>query len=479
MTRRRLLGLLGLLSCLPVAADAHRPPRRNVLNALNVLFIAVDDLRPTGGSYGDPFVRTPHMDRLAGRSVVFDRAYAQQAVCSPSRSSLLTGRRPDTTRVYDLTTHFRRALPDVVTLPQHFRQQGYHTQSLGKVLHNIDMEDAQSWSVPSLSVAKNPDDVDPDPAPLSRHPRTGRGPAWRSPDVADDALFDGRIASQAIDIMRGRREKPFFLAVGFTKPHLPFVAPAKYYEMYPLETVPLPANPFPPKDVPSIALADFGELRAYAGIPAKGPLPERQARELIRGYAAATTYVDAQIGRLMDELDRSGLRDNTIVVLWGDHGYQLGEHGLWNKHTNFEIATRAPLIISAPGVTTGRTRTGGLVELVDVYPTLVQLAGLPMPEGLEGTSLVPLLRTPTRPWKRAAFSQYPRGRVMGRSIRTDRYRYTEWTEPGKAPVARELYDHRADPAENVNVAHLPANEAVVLDLSKQLRSGWRGALPPR
>ena len=469
MTLRLLLGLLGFLTCLPV--DAQRPPR------FNILFISVDDLRPTGGAYGDPSVRTPSMDALAGRGIVFNRAYAQQAVCSPSRTSLLTGRRPDTTRVYDLTTHFRHTIPDVVTLPQHFKEQGYHTQSFGKIFHNADLEDAPSWSVPPLPVPKNPDDVDVDPAPSSRHPRTGRGPAWRAPAVADDALFDGRIAGQAIEIMRSVKEKPLFLAVGFTKPHLPFVAPKKYYDMYPLEKVTLPANVFSPKDVPSIALTDFGELRAYADIPAKGALPERQARELIRGYSAATSYVDAQIGRLMDELDSSGLRDNTIVVLWGDHGYQLGEHGLWNKHTNFEIATRAPLIISVPGKTNARRSTEALVEFVDVYPTLVQLAGLPMPSGLEGTSLVPLLRSPKMKWKRAAFSQYPRGRVMGHSVRTDRYRYTEWSEPGQRPVGVELYDHAADPAENVNVAHLQANAEVVAGLSRQLKAGWRAALP--
>ncbi len=475
---RLMFVLIVLLSSVPV--DAQQSSRRREqagrgARKLNVLFISVDDLRPIGGAYGDSFVRTPHMDALARRGVVFNRAYAQQAVCSPSRTSLLTGRRPDTTRVYDLTTHFRQTIPDVVTLPQHFKQQGYHTQSFGKIYHNVDLEDAPSWSVPPLPVAKNPDEVDADPSPSSRNPRTGRGPAWRSPDVADKALFDGRIAGKAIDAMRGVKDKPFFLAVGFTKPHLPFVAPKKYYDMYPLGKVKLPANPFPPKDVPRIALADFGELRAYADIPEKGALSERQTRELIRGYYAATSYVDAQIGRMIDELDRAGLRDNTIVVLWGDHGYQLGEHGLWNKHTNFEVATRSPLIISAPGMTKVGKKTDALVEFVDVYPTLIQLAALPMQQGLEGTSLVPLLHSPKMNWKRAAFSQYPRGRVMGYSIRTNRYRYTEWSEPGKALVGVELYDHRADPAENINIANLPENNTIVAELSRQLKLGWRAA----
>jgi len=289
--------------------------------------------------------------------------------------------------------------------------------------------------------------------------------------VPDEALFDGRIAGKAIEAMREIKAKPFFLAVGFTKPHLPFVAPKKYYDMYPLEKVKLPANPYPPKDVPRIALADFGELRAYADIPEKGALSEKQTRELIRGYYAATSYVDAQIGRVIDELDRTGLRDKTIVVLWGDHGYQLGEHGLWNKHTNFEVATRSPLIISAPGVTKMGKKTDALVELVDVYPTLIQLAGLPMQQGLEGTGLVPLLHSPKLDWKRSAFSQYPRGRVMGYSIRTDRYRYTEWSEQGKVPVGVELYDHRVDPAENVNIANLPEKKAIVAELSRQLKLG--------
>ncbi len=470
----RLLVLILLLSSVPV--DAQQSSRRREQSSrgahkLNVLFISVDDLRPTGGAYGDSVVRTPHMDALARRGVVFNRTYAQQALCSPSRTSLLTGRRPDTTRVYDLTTHFRQTIPNVVTLPQHFKQQGYHTQSFGKIYHNVDLEDALSWSVPSLPVPKNPDEVDADQSTSSRNPRTGRGPAWRSPDVPDEALFDGRIAGKAIEAMREIKAKPFFLAVGFTKPHLPFVAPKKYYDLYPLEKVKLPANPFPPKDVPRIALADFGELRAYADIPEKGALSESQTRELIRGYYAATSYVDAQIGRVIDELDRTGVRDNTIVVLWGDHGYQLGEHGLWNKHTNFEVATRSPLIISAPGVTKVSKRTDALVELVDVYPTLIQLAGLPMQQGLEGTSLVPLLHSPKMNWKRAVFSQYPRGRVMGYSIRTDRYRYTEWSEQGKVPVGVELYDHRVDPAENVNIANLPEKKAIIAELSRQLKLG--------
>ncbi len=479
---RLLLALIVISSSVPVDAlqsSRRREQASRAARKSNVLFISVDDLRPTGGAYGDSFVRTPHMDALAGRGVVFNRAYAQQAVCSPSRTSLLTGRRPDATRVYDLTTHFRRTIPDVVTLPQHFKQHGYHTQSFGKIYHNVDLEDAPSWSVASsLPVPKNPDETDADPSPSSRNPRTGRGPAWRSPDVADETLFDGRIAGKAIEVMRGVKEKPFFLAVGFTKPHLPFVAPKKYYDMYPLEKVKLPANPFPPKDVPRVALADFGELRAYADIPEKGALSERQARELIRGYYAATSYVDAQIGRVLDELDRTGLRDNTIVVLWGDHGYQLGEHGLWNKHTNFEIATRSPLIISASGVTKAGKNTDALVELVDVYPTLVELAGLPLPQGLEGISLVPLLHSPKMNWKRAAFSQYPRGgHVMGYSIRTERYRYTEWSEPGKVPVGVELYDHERDAAENVNIAHLPEHNTIVAELSRQLKLGWRAALP--
>jgi arylsulfatase A-like enzyme len=475
----------------------------------NVLFIAVDDLRPELGCYGVPVIQSPNIDALARRGTVFTRAYCQQAVCNPSRASLLTGRRPDTTRVYGNGTHIRRALRDVVTLPQHFKGHGYHTQAFGKVFH-MGMDDPASWSVP-LTRAMTPmyvdetaeaawrdeirrrytpeafrrraSQIDPDRGIVLQLGSGGggvhRGPAWEAPDVSDDALMDGQTANQAVEALRRIRNKRFFLAVGFFKPHLPFVAPKKYFDLYPPEKLRLAENPHPPEDVPKIALHNSGELRGqYTDVPKSGPVPDAKARELIRGYYAATTYVDAMIGRVLDELDRLGLRQKTVVVLWGDHGWQLGEHGLWGKATNFEAATRSPLIFSAPGQKHLGATTDTLAEFVDIYPTLCDLCGLPIPEGLEGSSLAPAIDDPNRPWKQAAFSQYPRGKAMGHSLRTDRYRYTEWAVPGEKPTAIELYDHQHDPQENVNLAGRPENKDLVTELSRMLRAGWRAALPP-
>jgi iduronate 2-sulfatase len=490
--------LIGATTCLAQSKPATRP---------NVLFIAIDDLRPDLGCYGVKDMHSPNIDKLAAGGMVFTQAYCQQAVCSPTRTSLLTGRRPDTTRVYDLQTHFRIHLPDVVTLPQYFKQNGYHTQSLGKVYHS-GLDDPPSWSVeswtPQAQVYHKPDSLkvvqerrarfraegtlykdevisrDEKTGAVLKVKRSGKrayGPAWEDPDVADNALADGMLADKAIETMRQVKDKTFFLAVGFFKPHLPFVAPEKYFELYPAASIKLAANPFPPKNVPEIAMHNSAELRAYSDMPAVGPVNDAKALELVRAYHAATSFTDAQIGRVLDELDRLGLRQNTIVVLWGDHGWHLGEHGMWCKHSNFEVAARVPMIISAPNQKTAGRTTAALSEFVDIYPTLCELAGLPLPQGLEGTSLVPVLNDPGRPWKTAAFSQYPRGKVMGHSIRTDRYRYTEWAEPDKEPVGLELYDHQADPAENVNLAGRPEQKELVAQLNRQLQAGWRGALP--
>jgi len=510
-TRREFLacGLKGaaysmLAGALPRVAAAQPATGKH-----NVLFIAVDDLRPQAGCYGFPKMHTPSIDGLARTGTVFNRAYCQQAVCSPSRTSLLTGLRPDTTRIYDLETHFRRHLPDVVTLPQHFKQHGYHTQGFSKIYHG-GLDDPASWSVkhwtPGGGGYAKPETLAALEEQrkqmkaegkamvaevLERDPKTGmplkvkqpkfrlRGPAWEDPDVPDDALADGKTADEVIRVMRDVKGQRFFLAAGFLKPHLPFVAPKKYYDLYPKGSLSLADNPFPPKDCPEIALTNWGELRAYMGIPKDGPLSEQQALELVHGYYAATSYVDAQIGRLLAELDRLGLADKTVVALWGDHGWQLGEHGLWCKHTNFEVATRSLLLCRAPGQRATGKKTNALVEFVDMYPTLAELCGLPLPEELEGTSFAPLLDNPDRPWKSAAFSQYPRGQAMGYTLRTDRYRYTEWAKRGEPPVGVELYDHQTDPGENVNIAGRPENKDTVAKLSEMLRKGWKAALPPR
>jgi len=479
---------------------------------LNVLFIAVDDLRPSLGCYGDPVAKSPHIDQLAKRGLVFRRAYCQQAVCSPSRTSLLTGLRPDTTRVYDLKTHFRKRVPNVVTLPQLFKNNGYHTQSIGKIYHGVAtypfgnrLDDPPSWSVPGrmpqLHFYHSPRGMRIAEKWFKQHRRglirrypalksltwkdaVIRGLPWEAPDVPDSEVIDGRIAEGAINILRERRDKPFFLAVGFLKPHVPFIAPKKYYDLYPLSSIRPVVNPFFPKGAPKFAGLNSQEMRVYYGIPQRGPVAdEEEARKLYRAYYACVSFVDAQVGRLLAELDRLKLRDNTVVILWGDHGYHLGENGFWCKQTNFELSARAPLIISVPGQKNAGRKTDALVEFVDIYPSLAKICGLSLPADLEGTSFVPLLKNPQRPWKTAAFSQYPRrvkgvGHVMGRSIRTDRYRFTEWTVPKKQFRVIELYDHRTDPQENENVAERPQNTNLIEKLTKQLHAGWRAALPP-
>jgi iduronate 2-sulfatase len=461
---------------------------------LNVLFIAVDDLRPLLGCYGDPLAHTPHIDRLAKEGLLFKRAYCQQAICSPSRSSLLTGRRPDTTRVYYNQTHFRAHIPNVVTLPQHFKAHGYHTQSLGKVFHGKNLDDEPSWSVPSAWFTDAPPYHMPESlarvTTITRGGRTRRtGPSWECSDNDDHAHNDGQIADAAIEALQKLKDKPFFLAVGFRKPHLPFVAPRKYFSLHPPEKFRLPSHDEAPQGAPAWAMHNWGELRNYVDIPEKGPLSKEKAIELIRAYYAATSFIDAQIGRVLKALDENGLRQNTVVVLWGDHGWHLGDHGLWCKHTNFERATHAPLVLRAPGMKASGMSSDALVEFVDIYPTLVELCGLPLPDGLEGASFVPLLANPNQAWKKAAFSQYPRqtgehGFVMGYSMRTPRYRLTEWRTRDSmyAPnneevIGTELYDYLHDPGETVNRANLPENAAIVKRLTELLHGGWKNALP--
>ena len=463
------------------AADAARP---------NVLFIAVDDLRPALGCYCDAAAISPHIDQLAACGTVFTRAYCQQAVCSPSRNGVLTGRRPDTIRIYDLPTNFRTTLPDVVTLPQHFRQNGYHTDAMGKIYHvgHGNHDDAASWSVPSWNPPRraqpNPPLPDDLKDPSAR--RKARGRPFAARDVADDALADGMIGNHAIERLGALKEgaKPFFLAVGFHKPHLPFVAPKKYWAMHDPSKLPVGQPPTLPEGAPPYVGNNSGELRQYAGVPEKGPIPPDLARQLVHGYYACVSYTDAQVGRVLAELDRLGLRDNTIVILWGDHGFQLGDHGLFCKHTNFELAVRSTLILAAPGQRSAGTKTDGLVEFVDIYPTLCELAGLPLTEGLEGTSFGPLLHDPMTPWKKAAFSQWPKqirgvGSGMGHSVRTGRYRLTEWTVPGTNHRDVELYDYDIDPHEAKNLAGSREHARVVEEMTAVLRGGWRAALPPR
>ena len=471
-TRRAFLGALAAQSA---SLMLGQPAKKH-----NVLFFAVDDLRPELGCYGKDYIKSPNIDRIAKRGMVFSRAYCQQAVCSPSRTSLLTGTRPDSTKVWDLVTHFRDAQPNIVTLPQHFKQNGYFVQGMGKIYHP-GFDDERSWSVPwqtpkapTYAKVKSPDVKDDDKAS-----KTKDGPAFESGDVADNFYKDGMVADLAVNTLKDLAKKPapFFLAVGFAKPHLPFVSPKKYWDLYDPSKIKLATNAYHPEDAPDYALAGTSELRNYWGIPGDGPMPEPLARQLKHGYYAAVSYTDAQIGKVLDELDRQGLSNNTIIVLWGDHGWKLGEHGEWAKHTNVENDTNAPLLCSVPGMKNAGKKSNALVEFVDVYPTLAEAAGLPLPAHLEGTSFKPLLENPDRPWKVAAFSQYPRKKLMGYSMRTDQYRFTVWvdrTDHTKID-AIELYDHKADPQENRNIAKLPANKALVSRLMEQWQKGWKGA----
>lgn len=498
-TRRDFLRTAGLAGVAPWVLRSARTKG----NGLNVLFIAVDDLRPQLGCYGHPEIRSPNIDRLASEGFRFDRAYCQQALCAPSRTSLLTGLRPDTTRVYDLSTPLKQALPGVVSLPRHFKNHGYETVSLGKVYHHRG-DDPAAWSRPdwrpegdwagAWRAYRDPASVEI----IRRHdaelkaayeaalaagkkpkpPVYGVGPPFEAPNVPDEAYPDGLIARRAVEELRGLRDRPFFLAVGFLKPHLPFNAPKCYWDLYDPDEIQLPELDHWPERAPEIALTDWSELRAYAGIPQHGPVSRELARKLIHGYLACVSFTDAQIGKLLDELDRLGLRRKTIVILWGDHGWKLGEYGAWCKHTNFELDTNAPLLLSVPGERHAGKSTSALVEFVDIYPTLAELCDLPIPGHCEGVSLVPLLEDPGRPWKEAAFSQYPRdgGKVMGYTLRTARWRYTEWIDRKSGRVvARELYDHAKGPVARGNLAGLKQWEPTVRELSRLLDRGrgWR------
>ena len=481
MNRRRFL-----------AAAAGAPFARAAASRLNVLFITVDDLRPQLGCYGDPVVKTPHIDRLAAGGTVFERAYCQMAVCSPSRTSFLTGRRPDSTRVLDFTTHFRSTIPDVVTLPQLFKQNSYQSHGVYKVFHLAgtaprigNMNDPESWSdeleLPEKSVygPRGQALLEQDLEAYKRDRAAGiirpvRSLAIESPDVEDADLSDGEAALRAVDWLRRNGSRPFFLGVGFYKPHLPFVAPRKYWDLYRESDLRLPDNRYPPKGAPPYAVVDLGELHNFVDIPKTEPLPEELCRKLLHGYLASISYVDTQVGLLLDELDRQRLRDRTIVVLLGDNGYQLGEHGIWaRKHTNFETSARVPLIVSAPGRKGSGHKSAAIVELLDVYPTLAEMCGLAAPGGLEGVSFMPVLDDPALPGKPGAYTQHPRGRRMGRSVVSRRYRYTEWAEAGKPPEAVELYDHETDPGENLNLAAFSPPADVMRRMPELLRSGGK------
>ncbi|MEI6235849.1 MAG: sulfatase [Planctomycetota bacterium] len=472
----------------------------------NVLFIVVDDLRPELGCYGNKIIKSPSIDRIATRGTLFNHAYCSQAVCSPSRTALLTGLRPDMTRVWDLETHFRVAQPDCITLPQYFKVNGYWCAALSKVYH-AGFEDGRSWNEPhwypkgrsvdtdpvdwtkqiitkhGVSVQEyvektKPDSADNDKPGKKANGKEGKGgPAFEVSPKQDDELPDGATAAEAVKRLHAFKQKdqPFFLAVGFLKPHLPFVVPKKYWDLYDPNTIPLPAIDHLPKGAPEFAGHNNSELHNYQGVPKENPIPADFAKQLRHGYYACISYTDTQVGRVLDALEKEGLADNTIIVLWGDHGWQLGDHGLWHKHTNFEIATRAPLLISLPKQKTAGQKCEAPVEFVDVYPTLADLCGLPIPAGLAGSSVKSFIENPTASKAKVAISQYPRsagkagGAVMGYSIRDERWRLTLWRErTGSKIIATELYDEQNDPDETVSVHDKPENKAIIEALSKHL-----------
>jgi len=438
-SRRRFLKMAsgaGLACALPSVSYSQRA--RNP--GPNVLFIAVDDLKPLLGCYGYTKVKSPNIDKLASSGMVFLNGHCQQAVCGPSRASLLTGLRPDTTKVWDLKTRMRDILPDVLTLPQHFKNNGYQVEGMGKIFDGRccdgwGSQDRLSWTVPFIAVGgkfyAEKGKSSSKPARQDRS-KTNR-PSTECADVPDSVYQDGQLAIEGSKAIRrlARRNSPFFLAVGFKKPHLPFTAPKKYWDMYDRSEFALGEYQKQSKGGPDIAYHNSGELRSgYTDIPPKGPIPRDKQLELIHGYYACVSFVDAQIGKLLDELRGQRAEGNTIVVLWGDHGWHLGDHNLWCKHTNFEQATRSAFVIRAPGTKAVGNRTSAPAEFVDVFPTLCDLAKLPLPLQLEGESLVPVLNDSQVTVKDVAISQYPRsfnGRaVMGYAYRSKRYRYVEW-----------------------------------------------------
>ena len=486
--------LLAVLACsvgvVAGVAAAERP---------NVLLILVDDLKPALGCYGDPAARTPHIDALAGRAARFELAYCNQAVCAPSRFTLMLGAHSTSTGLYHLHSRLRERWPEAVTLPQYFAQHGYRTESLGKVFHvgHGNEGDPQSFVVPHFGdrVIEYLDPASTSGGQLTREEAyftnqqlqnirsLPRGAAFEQPDVADDAYADGRVATEAMRRLQSAEQRmrnggaPFFMAVGFVRPHLPFSVPRKYWDLHDPDRLPQPQRRQLPAGAPTVAGKRGGEISNYLPVPESGEVDEGLQRELIHGYYASVSYVDAQIGRVLSELSRLGLDRSTIVVLWGDHGFHLGDLGIWTKHTNYEQANRIPLLIAAPGL--AATVTAQPAESVDLYPTLVELSGLTRPQltpALDGVSLVPVLRDAGARVRDHAYHVFPKGR-LGRAIRTERYRLVEWrkVDDAAAEPEYELYDYVTDPLESRNLA---GEQPTELGRLQQILAKYPRALRP-
>lgn len=534
-SRWLLFGVLGL-SLHIGSLIADQPP--------NILFIAIDDLRPELGCYGSSIAKSPNLDRLASEGLKFNRAYCQQAICSPSRASLMTGARPDTIGVIENTAYFRDLNPEIVTLPQHLIANGYETVYCGKIYHAKMTDHDLSWSRgPAWKSCRYQRQKLPGSYALPENQKIWQenrkemlakygpngsgglvhGPAYEAADVEDHVYGDGFNTQLAIatleDHIRKNTGKPLFLALGLVKPHLDFIAPRKYWDMYDRDAIKIATQTSPPQGGAATGLHASFELRTRHGIPKSGPIGEELARTLLHGYYACVSYVDAQVGLMLDALEKNGMRENTIVIVWGDHGWHLGDMGIWGKATNYEIATRVPLMIRTPDMKLRGVTTDALVELVDIYPTLCELSGVPLPEHLEGRSFAPLLKEPGQPWKKAVFSQFPNpalrewaanplsagmrqtffgplirdvesriirqqgtrwdrdlfeNHLMGYTMRTDRYRLVLWRDyrdPDLPPLFVELYDHQLDPEETRNVADM--NPQLVKQLTMQFDRGWR------
>lgn len=489
----------------------------------NVLFISIDDLRPSLGAYGDTIVHSPNLDQLATEGITFREAFCQAAVCAPSRASLMTGIRPDSTRVWHLGDKFREINPATVTMPQYFSKFGYHTVNIGKIFHNY-MPDSVSWDEPDLRPARFvredwlgrdgetfyiSEDVQAAQVrkrdsllrlrPVRYADGWNTGPAWEAADVHDTMYYDGaqnELAKKTLSRL-AKANQPFYLGLGYFRPHLPFAVPKKYWDLYDPQQIPLPRNPYLPTSAPIQSMNSMYELRHYDGFghiahPTENrPLSEDTIRTLRQGYYASVSYVDALLGDLFAHLKEIGIYENTIIVVWGDHGWKLGDHNSWGKMTNYNIDLQVPIIIRYPGQPNRGAQTTGIAELVDLFPTLCELAGIAIPDYMQGSSLVPLIEDPERPWKPAAFSQFHRRprvsadgqRYMGYSMNTPQYHYIEWydwkTETGTRGTLRdtELYDRINDPFERENISDLEEVKTVQKALAQQLAAGWRAALP--
>jgi iduronate 2-sulfatase len=487
-TRRNFLATLGL----GAAGMLSFRPRRSVWAAgpskpYNVLVIGIDDLRVQLSTYGFPQMKTPNFERLAAMSLQFNHAYVQQAVCAASRASFLTGCRPDTTDVdYPYTPEFiKEFLPAHPDMQTHFFNHGYYSRTLGKVHHGPNPSLSEPHYTAKSGTSSSVYYALPENTKLEGKKTEWRHMAnpWEAADVPDTAYEDGMIADETIATLRraAKQDKPFYINAGFKKPHLPFCCPKKYWDLYGGDDVEVAKVAELGPELPAYVITDATGPKGWKGCEILDEMSDETVRKLIHGYYACTSFIDAQIGKLLDELETLDLIENTVILLWSDHGWHLGDHGAWGKASNFEWATRSPLYFYIPGMRTGGRQTDALVEYVDMFPTLTDVCGIETPAYFEGTSFAPLVDDPERPWKKAAFSQYPRNgdKKEGYTIRTARYRYTEWRDQKDGKVAvRELYDHKTDPLESTNLANESQHADTVRSHAEMMRHGWRAALPP-